>query len=528
MSAAPRHLGYVATAWRLHWGHEIKAKTCKIAQGSPPQHPYWTRRKARIMDEQTNDQVQAVRQDVEGLKDQLAKILELLTTGRGKSVVGISSQVEVDLNQVLEDMPAYPLGFTPQRSSSPHMTYATQNPNPITQQENHMSDPMSTLITESGKKISEEQGSRKKLEFLEERLRAIEGADMYGSIDATQLCLISDVVIPPKFKTPDFEKYNETTCPKSHLVMYCRKMSAYAHDDKLLIYCFQDSLVGLACRWYMQLDGSQVHRMVGSASTNFSDVITIGERIEFGVKNGRISDPASEIRRMMTPKKKEEEIHELSSTQRVVHVSSPTVGQTNYSYSYQNGGKSPFSQVTQRNARNSWKKTYFDPIPMSYTELLPQLLKSHQVAIVPQEPLQPPYPKWYDPNIKCEYHARVVGHSTENCFPLKTKVQSLVKAEWLKFKKTEEESDVNQNPFPNHERPTINIADTFTERYKNKVCDVTTSMNTLFQILRRAGYLSPRFNNDEGEKFRCANEEQYLFHPKIDDHFIEDCCEFKN
>ena len=71
-------------------------------------------------------------------------------------------------------------------------------------------------------------------------------------------------------------------------------------------------------------------RMVGSASTNFSDVITIGERIEFGVKNGRISDPASEIRRMMTSKKKEEGIHELNSIQRVVHVSSPIVGQTNY------------------------------------------------------------------------------------------------------------------------------------------------------------------------------------------------------
>ncbi|TYK01185.1 uncharacterized protein E5676_scaffold2044G00270 [Cucumis melo var. makuwa] len=84
------------------------------------------------MDEQTNDQVQVVCQDVEGLKDQLAKILELLTTGRGKSVAGISSQVEVDMNQVLEDITAYPL----------------------------------------------------------------------------------DVVIPPKFKIPDFEKYNGTMCPK--------------------------------------------------------------------------------------------------------------------------------------------------------------------------------------------------------------------------------------------------------------------------------------------------------------------------
>ena len=82
---------------------------------------------------------------------------------------------------------------------------------------------------------------------------------------------------------------------------------------------------------------------------------------------------------------------------------------------------------------------------MSYTKHLPQLLKSHQVAIVLQEPLQPPYLKWYDPNTKCEYHAGAVGHSTKNCFPLKAKVQCLVKGGWLKFKKTGEEPDINQN-----------------------------------------------------------------------------------
>ncbi|TYK15865.1 uncharacterized protein E5676_scaffold637G00420 [Cucumis melo var. makuwa] len=136
---------------------------------------------------------------------------------------------------------------------------------------------------------------------------------------------------------------------------------------------------------------------------------------------------------------------------------------------------------------------------MSYTKLSPQLLKSHQVAIIPQEPLQPPYPKWYDPNTKCEYHAGAVGHSMENCFPLKTKVQSLVEVGWLKFKKIGEEPDVNQNPSPNHEGPAINVVNAFTKRY-----------------------------NNEGEKFGCANGNQCLFHPKIDDHSIEDCYEFKN
>ncbi|KAA0063058.1 Gag-pro-like protein [Cucumis melo var. makuwa] len=149
------------------------------------------------------------------------------------------------------------------------------------------------------------------------------------------------------------------------------------------------------------------------------------------------------------------------------------------------------------------------------------------MAIVPLEPFQPPYPKWCDLNTKCECHAGTVRPSTESCFLLKAKVQSLVKGEKLKFKKTEEESNVNQNPLSNYEGPAINDVDTFTERYKNKVRDVTTSMNTLFQILRGAGYLSPRFNNYEGEKFRCANEKQCLFHFEIN-YSIEDCCEFKN
>lgn len=46
------------------------------------------------------------------LKEQLTKILELLTAGKGKNVAGTSTQVETSLNQTLDDMPVYPHGFT--------------------------------------------------------------------------------------------------------------------------------------------------------------------------------------------------------------------------------------------------------------------------------------------------------------------------------------------------------------------------------------------------------------------------------
>ncbi|TYK10942.1 uncharacterized protein E5676_scaffold107G00240 [Cucumis melo var. makuwa] len=193
---------------------------------------------------------------------------------------------------------------------------------------------------------------------------------------------------------------------------------------------------------------------------------------------------------MMTSKKKEGEVHELSSTQRVATRV--------FSSSYQNGGQSPFGQSTQRNIRSKWKQTHFDLIPMSYIELLPKLLKSHQVAIVPQEPLQPPYPKWYDPNVKCEYHARAVGHSMENCFLLKAKVQSLVKVSWLKLKKIGEEPDVNQNLLPIHKGPVINAIDIFIEKHKNRRRLDAPTRSSVYSTQRQI------------------------------DHFIEDCCEFKN
>ena len=205
-----------------------------------------------------------------------------------------------------------------------------------------------------------------KFENLEERLIVVEGTNVFGNIDATQLCMVQNVVLPTMFKAPEFEKYDGSSCPKSHIIMYCSKMVMYVHDDKLLIHCFQDSLTGPTSQWYMQLDGSHIStwrnlvdsflkqykhnidmtldhldlqrmekkstksfkkyaqrwrdtvsqvqppltdkelsamfintlkapfydRMVGSASNKFFDIMTIGERIKYGIKYGKITERA--------------------------------------------------------------------------------------------------------------------------------------------------------------------------------------------------------------------------------------------
>jgi len=100
---------------------------------------------------------------------------------------------------------------------------------------------------------------RGKLDHIEERLRAIEGGRDYAFVGMEELCLVLDVVIPLKFKVPNFDKYKGTTCPKNHMKMYCRKMGAYAKDENLLMYFFQESLTGATITWYTNLEPFQVH-----------------------------------------------------------------------------------------------------------------------------------------------------------------------------------------------------------------------------------------------------------------------------
>jgi len=66
------------------------------------------------------------------------------------------------------------------------------------------------------------------------------------------------VVIPLKFKVPEFDKYKGTTCPKNHPKMYCRKMGAYAKYEKLLMHFFQESIARAAITWYTNLEPSRI------------------------------------------------------------------------------------------------------------------------------------------------------------------------------------------------------------------------------------------------------------------------------
>ena len=97
-----------------------------------------------------------------------------------------------------------------------------------------------------------EQGdTQQKVSLIEERLKSIKGNSSIKGMDAIELSLFLYVIIPHKFKMPDFVKYNGSTCSRAHMIMFCQKMVGHTRNDKFLIHYFQESLTGSVARCYM-------------------------------------------------------------------------------------------------------------------------------------------------------------------------------------------------------------------------------------------------------------------------------------
>ncbi|RDX84583.1 hypothetical protein CR513_34351, partial [Mucuna pruriens] len=171
-------------------------------------------------------------------------------------------------------------------------------------------------------------------------------------------------------------------------------------------------------------------KAVGSVATNFADLVTVGERIESGIKRGKFAQTSSNTgfaKKTTGFEKKKEEANAI-----LVHPSSQN--------------KIILSKLEAT--------TSVDPTPTPNRESSSNSTNNHS-AVLPLKPLEPPYPRSYDPNAKCEYHAGAIGHSTERCWSFKHKVQDLLDAGWLGFE--ENEPNVSTNPLPAHGGQSINV-----------------------------------------------------------------------
>ena len=84
---------------------------------------------------------------------------------------------------------------------------------------------------------------------------------------------------------------------------------------------------------------------------------------------------------------------------------------------------------------------------MSYKELYQRLFNAHVAALSYLKPPQPPYPKWYDANAQCDYHAGITGHSIENCIAFKMLVEKFINMGIVML----DDSYNEGNSLPNHD-----------------------------------------------------------------------------
>ncbi|KAJ9182322.1 hypothetical protein P3X46_006326 [Hevea brasiliensis] len=433
-----------------------------------------------------------------------------------------------------------------------------------------------------------------KLSTLEERLRAIEGLNMYGSVNVASLRLVPDVVVPPKFKVPDFNKYIGNSDPHIHLATYIAKMSALTEDDRLLVHFFHESLSGAALRWCIQLDKSKLRSwkdladaflkqykfncdvaptrrdlqnlvqkdkesfkeyaqrwrekaaevyppvtdnelcslfietlkapyfnlMIGNTSNSFSDIIQASERIEANLRMGRLQELTENPAKKTASfgKKKEGDVHSITRQnnysplpQNNYRPYPPPHGQTvanipppfpNYPHTrsqyppptnYQSRPPPPPTQPRPPQNNPRPPRNPDPPLPLPLSEIYRYLVSINQIVSFPLDPIQPPYPRWYDAIAHCEYHGGAQGHSTDNCGALRGRVHALIRNGWLKIEGNGSLPNVTSNPLPNHNVGNgVNMIEPDGERLAPEVEELIPHFEELFAMAMREGYLCPQ------------------------------------
>ncbi|XP_058741242.1 uncharacterized protein LOC131613604 [Vicia villosa] len=277
-------------------------------------------------------------------------------------------------------------------------------------------------------------------QFLEmqKEIKSLRGKDLFGK-EENDLCLVPNVRVPTKFRLPEFEKYKGNFCPHSHLIMYVRKMSMHTEDQCLLIHYFQDSLFGAALEWYMGLDSTHIrtfHNLDGAFIRQYKYKIDLAldrdqlcamfqrEKESFKEYAQRWRELAAQI---LPPMEEKEMIKVFLKTLSTFYYEKMVASAPN-DFTEMNVQKPQPQQPRQHAPQQNQQRKYppFDPILMTYTELLPLLLQKNLVQLRdPPPPLANP-PFWYKADARCAFHKNAPVHTVENCYPLMSEVQKLV------------------------------------------------------------------------------------------------------
>ena len=169
----------------------------------------------------------ATRADVELMKEQLNQLVEAMTTLARKEDHNAQAQpVQIPVeNPTIQEHSVIRGELSSSLDATDYQGFAFSVPD------------FQGAVPVMGTKDPRAVEFAERYRVLDERLKAMEERDTFG-LDASSMCLVPGLVLPPKFKAPKFEKYKGDSCPKQHLVMFCRKMTSYVGNDKLMVHSF--------------------------------------------------------------------------------------------------------------------------------------------------------------------------------------------------------------------------------------------------------------------------------------------------
>ncbi|XP_030444408.1 uncharacterized protein LOC115666904 [Syzygium oleosum] len=372
-----------------------------------------------------------------------------------------------------------------------------------------LTDKARPIITDGGDASSKPPKSdeAERIDKLEEKFRQMQGFDDQFS---RGLAHIVKVQVPKKFKAPEFNKFDGLSCPKVHLQYYTTRMAPHADNVPLMIHTFQDSLTGPPLQWFVlkkihslktwedlsdafirqykfnidvapsredlirtekkktetfkayatrwralavqitpELTEKEMldtfmktlpfefrNRMLGSNFNSLAELIPVGERIEIALRDGWATEQATSAKKF-TLKKDKEPTPEVNVT---YSQQSRDTAPTMQSAGKQQGGR-------QFTSRQQGTKRNFTPLPGPLSKVLPVLQKKNLLSSEPKRP-NPERFSGYDSSKKCEYHMGEVGHSTDDCYVLKHRIQDLLDTKAFSFRS--DQPNVERNPLPNH------------------------------------------------------------------------------
>ncbi|XP_039158940.1 uncharacterized protein LOC120288843 [Eucalyptus grandis] len=283
----------------------------------PPRSPIITRSRAKMADQtEMHDRMTAMENQLQ----QLLTSMQLMT----------NQMQSLQVNQTLA--PTLPKIVVPKQTDKAHM-----GDDDMPELED---DPLFVTAEKAKPDNVPKAEQDERFTKLEEKLKQLQESRNSLPFD---LSVYEKVKMPKKFKMPEFEKYDGTSCPKAHLQMYHIRMAQYVKNEPLMIQSFHANLTRPAlncsnhsCAYKQGVD----------------EVVRQDSPIEMGLRDGWFNEPTHQGKRFTMKKDKE------PTTEINVAYAQPTPNKpkmVRVPGNQQDGGRVP--------APRQFTKRQFSPLP---------------------------------------------------------------------------------------------------------------------------------------------------------------------